>query len=108
MLYHQIKLIYPSIGDQQFQLQNDGHGDYIKQWDYGLPQPTSEQLDAVLDASIQRSIYTKKVVDANKALADTNNLVVMALEDGTEIPQEIKDLRAAAKQVLQEAKQYGL
>ena len=28
-------------------LQNDGQGDYIKEWNLDTPQPTQEQLDAL-------------------------------------------------------------
>jgi len=52
-LYDQIKSIYPSLTDADFDpkhgtilLQNDsdGKGDYIKSWTNSNPQPTKEQL----------------------------------------------------------------
>lgn len=51
-LYDKIKLIYPSLTDQDFMgnvlLQNDsdGLGDYIKEWNHPtLARPTPEQLE---------------------------------------------------------------
>lgn len=50
-LYEKIKLLYPSLEDQDFMtvitLQNDsdGKGDYIAKWEHPtLPRPTEEQL----------------------------------------------------------------
>jgi len=51
-LYDQIKAIYPSLTEADFDhkgtiiLQNDGQGDYIKSWTNSNPQPTEEQLKA--------------------------------------------------------------
>jgi len=52
-LYEQIKSIYPSLTDDDFDpthgtihLQNDGNGDYIKTWTNLNPQPTETQLQA--------------------------------------------------------------
>ena len=49
MLYEKIKQLYPSLTDQDFiaviKLQNDGNGDYIKEWNHPtLSKPTQEQL----------------------------------------------------------------
>jgi len=33
--------------DNDVLLQNDGEGDYIKEWNLDTPQPTQEQLDAL-------------------------------------------------------------
>jgi hypothetical protein len=53
-LYEKIKSIYPSLVDADFdpsfgtvKLQNDGDGDYIKEWKNSNKQPTQEQLDAI-------------------------------------------------------------
>ena len=48
-LYEKIKAIYPDLTDRDFmfkiKLQNDGHGDYIAEWNHPtLPRPTEEQL----------------------------------------------------------------
>ena len=59
-LYEKIKSIYPDIEESSFipdvednidiRLQNDGNGDYIKEWNHPtLTQPTQEQLDAVTE-----------------------------------------------------------
>lgn len=53
-LYEKIKSIYPelTLGDfvQNIKLQNDGEGDYIKEWNHPtLAQPTQEQLDGISD-----------------------------------------------------------
>lgn len=54
-LYDKIIALYPELTLQDFLtiiiLQNDldGRGDYIAKWDHPtLPQPTQEQLDAVV------------------------------------------------------------
>ena len=57
-LYDKIKALYPQLEDKDFmeetiRLQNDsdGRGDYIAQWNHPtLPEPTPEQLDAIVDA----------------------------------------------------------
>ena len=57
-LYEKIKILYPQLEDKDFmeetiRLQNDsdGRGDYIAQWNHPtLPEPTQEQLDAIVDA----------------------------------------------------------
>jgi hypothetical protein len=54
-LYEKIKTIYPDLEDSYFapisgaiKLQNDGNGDYIKEWNHPtLPKPTDEQLNGV-------------------------------------------------------------
>ena len=48
-LYEKIKAIYPEVADRDFVrtivLQNDGNGDYLKEWNHPtLPRPTDEQL----------------------------------------------------------------
>jgi hypothetical protein len=54
-LYEKIKALYPELTDRDFmtviRLQNDsnGVGDYIKSWEHPVyPEPTQEQLDAVI------------------------------------------------------------
>jgi hypothetical protein len=50
MLYDKIKTIYPELETFDFAsgvitLQNDGNGDYIKEWNHPtLARPTDEQL----------------------------------------------------------------
>ena len=53
-LYEKIKSIYPSLDDADFDpnfgtihLQNDGNGDYIKEWTNQAKQPTQAELDAI-------------------------------------------------------------
>lgn len=58
-LYEKIIAIYPELTDEDFMstitLQNDGDGDYIREWNHlTLVQPTQEQLDA-LDQPVQQS-----------------------------------------------------
>jgi hypothetical protein len=56
-LFEKIKKIYPQLKNEDFlpwlgsiTLQNDGNGDYIKEWKHPtLSQPTQEQLDAVTE-----------------------------------------------------------
>jgi len=48
-LYDKIKALYPQLEDKDFldtiRLQNDGNGDYIKEWKHPtLQRPTDEQL----------------------------------------------------------------
>ena len=51
-LYEKIISIYPELTSNDFgsrgtiTLQNDGQGDYIKEWNNPLPRPTDEQLKA--------------------------------------------------------------
>jgi hypothetical protein len=53
-LFKKIKTIYPKLKDDDFgafgtiKLQNDGNGDYIKEWNHPtLAQPTQEDLDGI-------------------------------------------------------------
>jgi hypothetical protein len=53
-LYEKIITIYPQLNNTDFSpfigtitLQNDGEGDYIKEWNNALPRPTEEQLNGV-------------------------------------------------------------
>ena len=55
-LYEKIKLLYPSLTDNDFltviclQNDSDGKGDYIKVWNHPtLTKPTKNQLDAVTE-----------------------------------------------------------
>jgi len=48
-MYEKIIKLYPSLTQEDFAngviiLQNDGKGDYIKEWNHSLPRPTEEQL----------------------------------------------------------------
>ena len=50
-------------------LQNDGQGDYIKEWNLDTPQPTQEQLDAL---ETQANEYEQNLITSkenNKASA---------------------------------------
>jgi XkdW protein len=46
-VYTCIKYIYPNISDDDFEVQHDGEGDYIKEWKAIEPQPTEEEILAV-------------------------------------------------------------
>jgi hypothetical protein len=53
-LYEKIKTIYPDLVDADFdptfgtvKLQNDGNGDYIREWTNENLRPTQNQLDAL-------------------------------------------------------------
>lgn len=55
MLYEKIIALYPTLESKDFdflfgtiKLQNDGQGDYIKEWNHPtLTQPTQEDLDGI-------------------------------------------------------------
>lgn len=62
----QIRHIYPSITDDDFDVQDDGAGPVIKRWSYAQPQPTQAEIDAAtLPAAKARRI------EAIKAKRDT-------------------------------------
>lgn len=44
----QLRHIYPSITDDDFDVQDDGAGPVIKRWSYAQPQPTQAELDAAV------------------------------------------------------------
>ena len=48
-------------------LQNDGQGDYIKEWNLDTPQPTQEQLDA-LETQAQTYENNQQVIATRKNL----------------------------------------
>lgn len=79
-LYESIIGFYPEITDDQFTLQDDGEGAYIKEWNYSKPEPTQEQLEqgaknykaiqAAEKAREQQAMFieqVKKVYQANRA-----------------------------------------
>jgi hypothetical protein len=78
MMYQAIKQLFPGIADSEFTLQDDGKGPYIARWDRPEPQPTAEELAAVVvpptvpaEVPLQkaRRILRKKgKMDAVKAL----------------------------------------
>jgi len=39
-------LIFLGFSDDDFRLQNDGKGDYIKEWKSASPQPTEAEIEA--------------------------------------------------------------
>jgi hypothetical protein len=53
-LYEQIIAIYPTLNENDFGssgtifLQNDGNGDYIKSWTNSNPQPTQDEINAIV------------------------------------------------------------
>lgn len=67
-LFNKIKYLYPNISNDDFRLQNDGDGDYIKEWTYADgDQPTKAELDAVPEAALQRPgiiFQINKIADA--------------------------------------------
>ena len=71
MLYAQIKSIYPLIDDDDFNLQDDGHGVYIHLWTSVLAKPTFEQLNATIPA-IQLSETTAQFEQAIQAELDAD------------------------------------
>ena len=52
---------------EEIKLQNDGDGDYIKEWNAGEARPTQEQLDA-LDSQ-GNTIESNKQVDRTRKIA---------------------------------------
>ena len=49
-MYNEIKKIYPLINDNDFLLQDDGSGVYIKKWNFAESKPTIEAIEAVAGA----------------------------------------------------------
>jgi hypothetical protein len=47
-MYDKIKQLFPGIADSEFKLQDDGQGPYIARWDREEPQPTAQDLAAVV------------------------------------------------------------
>lgn len=46
-VYTCIKRIYPNLSDEEFEVQDDGEGGYIKEWKATESQPTEEEILAV-------------------------------------------------------------
>lgn len=46
-VYTVIKRIYPNLSDNDFEIQDDGEGGYIKEWKATEPQPTDEEILSV-------------------------------------------------------------
>jgi hypothetical protein len=66
--------------DVLLQNDSDGRGDYIKEWNLDIAQPTQAQLDA-LDAQADFNVAIKDLrLTRNKLLADTDYTV---LQDST-------------------------
>lgn len=65
-MYNAIKHIYPNIRDNQFTLQDDGNGPYIKSWSYSESQPSLAQLET---AETQLSTKLNSSVEVSMAQA---------------------------------------
>lgn len=69
-MYYAIKHIYPNIKDNQFTLQDDGNGPYIKSWSYSEPRPTAAQIttaEGQIAARLNSSVEVS-MAQARKAL----------------------------------------
>ena len=81
--------------DVIIQNDSDGRGDYIKEWNLDIAQPTQAQLDA-LDAQADFNVaITSLRTKRNKLLADTDYL---ALSDNT-MSAEITTYRQALRDI---------
>lgn len=94
MLYEKLVTIYPELRtyDMAFgdiQLQDDGAGPYIKEWNHPtLPRPTQEQIDAATPADLSIPL-TVSMRQARLALSQSGLLsaVNVAMEAATEADQ---------------------
>ena len=81
--------------DVILQNDSDGRGDYIKEWNLDIAQPTQAQLDA-LDAQADFNVaITNLRAKRNKLLADTDYL---ALSDNT-MSAEMTTYRQALRDI---------
>ena len=76
-------------------LQNDGQGDYIKEWNLDTPQPTQEQLDALEtqadDYEYNLGQIAKRKAEYGTAEKQMENIIENGLEAEQTRIQLIKD-----------------
>ena len=74
--------------DVLLQNDSDGRGDYIKEWNLDIAQPTQAQLDA-LDAQADFNVAINNLrLTRNKLLADTDYTV---LQDSTYTDEQVAE-----------------
>jgi len=76
-------------------LQNDGQGDYIKEWNLDTPQPTQAQLDALEtqadDYEFNLGQIAKRKAEYGTAEKQMENIIENGLEAEQTRIQSIKD-----------------
>jgi hypothetical protein len=101
MLYDLIKYLYPNIKDSDFSLQNDGDGDYIKEWcSIEFSKPSNEILESLKLKSEEIINLQKSKRIALKTLNDTDWYYIRKLRTGKEIPEDIQKLSTDAYTIL--------
>ena len=88
---------------EDFICQDDGDGAYIKEWLSDSPQPTEEELSqAITDGVIADNLKGLRMV-RNVKLAETDWVVTMHKELGTNIPTAWKTYRQALRDITDDA-----
>ena len=78
-------------------LQNDGDGDYIKEWNLDSPQPTESELNtkvAELDAAEPMRLLRE---ERNQLLSETDWMVTRSIETGVAMSNDWKTYRQALR-----------
>lgn len=91
-IYDKLIYLYPDAQEDDWKLQDDGQGAYIKEWNRQEMQPTQQELNNVIDEEAQQ------VKDARKEL-QINNKIKAKLQamDGIDkliLKGMFKDLKA--------------
>lgn len=89
-LYGKILYIYPDINDEDFELQDDGEGPYVKEWRDSRPRPSKNQINNVsdVDADIaSKERFSLKLPKQLKYLFNLENRTRI-LEGNAEITTE--------------------
>lgn len=80
-LYEVLVYLYPTAkAGEDYTIQNDGAGDYIKEWNLSSPEPTSEQLIAAEPAADAAAAWDAYKAEAQTALNDTDDIVLRVVE----------------------------
>lgn len=90
-LFYKIKCIYPDITERDFKLQNDGSGDYIKEWYSTVyTKPNSKQLEDVSTAALKLYHVTRTRnlrAAAYPSMADQIGALMKMVDKSTASPE---------------------
>lgn len=80
-LYEVLVYLYPTAkAGEDYTIQNDGAGDYIREWNLSSPEPTIEQLSAAEPAADAAAAWDSYKTEAKTALSETDDIVLRLVE----------------------------
>ena len=107
-LYNIIHLLYPDITDNEFVLQDDGKGPYIRDWTYtGALKPKRTDL-LPYKTKIQEYMFLRQEADNSLEYLKQTDYKAIRVSEGYTLDEQLKLDREAARQKIREYEQYKL